>query len=452
MVLLDVFAVAAAAALAALVLSRFGQLGVPSNDRLGFLVVVLVGSALHPLVFVHQRLYVSRFITRSADEIRRVVYGTATGALGFVFVSFVLEVETSRAWVIVAFVMTTSLVVVERRLVRNQFLSMRRLGFAMRDVVIVGSNSEGHALREMFERDASLGYRVAAIVDDRADDPRGPGYPVEETLDVVLRTRSSGVVIATSALDIASTNRLVRQLIEEGIHVELSSSLFDIASHRLTVRPLGRIPVVYVEPVKRDGWRQKAKRGFDLVVAAGLLIVTAPVLFIAAIAIKIDSPGPVIFRQQRIGRNGKPFALLKMRTMVKDAEQRLGEVTHLNEADGPLFKIRDDPRITRTGRWLRQLSIDELPQLINVLRSEMSMVGPRPALPGEVDYWDADLLNRLRVSPGITGMWQVSGRSDTSFEDYQRLDLYYVDNWSLVTDLTIVLRTLPAVLRRRGAH
>jgi exopolysaccharide biosynthesis polyprenyl glycosylphosphotransferase len=451
LVILDLCAVLAGATLAALVLAQSGDLGVPKNDERLFAVVLLAGAALHPLSFMHHRLYVARFITRSADEIRRIIYGTATGALAFVMMAFVLDVETSRAWVVLAFLFVSLLVIIERRLIRNVFRSMRLRGFAMRDVVIIGNNAEGHALRDMFARDASLGYRVAAIVDDRAR--QGPkDSPVEKTIDVVVRTRSSGVVIATSALDIASTNRLVRELTDAGVHVELSSSLFDIASHRLTVRPLGRFPVVYVEPVKRDGWRPKAKRAFDIVAASMLLVVTAPVLLMAAVLIKLDTPGPAIFRQQRIGRDGKPFAVLKLRTMVLDAEQRLKEVTHLNEADGPLFKIRDDPRITRVGRFLRKMSIDELPQLINVLRAEMSMVGPRPALPSEVDRWDDDLRSRLRVSPGITGMWQVSGRSDTTFEDYQRLDLYYVDNWSLVTDLAIVLRTVPAVLRRQGAH
>ena len=160
----------------------------------------------------------------------------------------------------------------------------------------------------------------------------------------------------------------------------------------------------------------------------------------------------MVFKQERIGRNGRRFKVLKLRTMVVDAEARLAAIAHLNEADGPLFKVKDDPRITRVGRFLRKTSLDELPQLVNVMRNEMSMVGPRPALPREVLEWDEELRNRLRVRPGITGMWQVNGRSDTSFEDYQRLDLYYVDNWSLVTDLLIVLKTVPAVLFSRGAR
>jgi lipopolysaccharide/colanic/teichoic acid biosynthesis glycosyltransferase len=181
------------------------------------------------------------------------------------------------------------------------------------------------------------------------------------------------------------------------------------------------------------------------------LALTAPILAAVAVAVKLDSRGPMIFRQVRVGRDSEPFSVLKVRTMVVDAEDRLAELREQNEADGPLFKMANDPRVTRVGRLLRVTSLDELPQLWNVLRGDMSLVGPRPALPHETEEWDALLTQRLRVKPGITGMWQVSGRSDTSFEDYTRLDLYYVDNWSLATDLAILAKTIPVVLLRRGA-
>jgi exopolysaccharide biosynthesis polyprenyl glycosylphosphotransferase len=208
---------------------------------------------------------------------------------------------------------------------------------------------------------------------------------------------------------------------------------------------------VYVEPVTRGGWRAWAKRTFDLIGAGTLLVLTLPIQCIVAIAVKLDSKGPVLFRQVRVGRDSEPFSVLKIRTMVVDAEARLAELRELNEADGPLFKMTDDPRITRVGRFLRVTSLDELPQLWNVMRGDMSLVGPRPALPHETEEWDALLTQRLRVKPGITGMWQVSGRSDTTFEDYTRLDLYYVDNWSLATDLAILAKTVPVVLLRKGA-
>jgi exopolysaccharide biosynthesis polyprenyl glycosylphosphotransferase len=210
--------------------------------------------------------------------------------------------------------------------------------------------------------------------------------------------------------------------------------------------------MIYVEPVHRSGWRALAKRAFDVSVAACGLALLAPAMLLIAVLIKLDSPGPVLFRQMRVGKDGQLFSVLKFRTMVPDAEKLLDMLRELNEADGPLFKIRRDPRVTRVGRTLRALSLDELPQLWNVVRNEMSIVGPRPALPSEVRAWAPELHKRLRVKPGLTGMWQVNGRSDVPFQEYVRLDLYYVDNWSLWTDLAICAKTLPALLLRKGSY
>ncbi|HZQ28509.1 MAG TPA: sugar transferase, partial [Acidimicrobiales bacterium] len=263
---------------------------------------------------------------------------------------------------------------------------------------------------------------------------------------------AAGVLIATSDVDPATTNRLARRLVDAGIHVELSSSLMDIDAERLSVRPLGRFPVMYVEPVKRRGAPAVAKRAFDLAGATIGMLLTAPLWLVVAVAIKVDSRGPILFRQERVGRRGRRFSVYKFRTMVADAEELLIDLREANEADGPLFKVRHDPRVTTVGRFLRKLSLDELPQLLNVLRGQMSLVGPRPALPREVTQWGPELFDRLRVQPGITGMWQVKGRSDSSFAEYQRWDLYYVDNWSLWRDLSILVRTVPVVLSSEGAY
>jgi lipopolysaccharide/colanic/teichoic acid biosynthesis glycosyltransferase len=194
-----------------------------------------------------------------------------------------------------------------------------------------------------------------------------------------------------------------------------------------------------------------AKRAFDIAVASLALLVVSPILLLAALAIRISSGRGVLFTQTRVGRNGTPFTVYKLRTMVHGAESMLPELMERNEAAGPMFKMADDPRVTRVGKFLRKTSIDELPQLFNVVRGDMSLVGPRPALPHEAIQWNDDLRERLRVKPGMTGNWQVNGRFTASMEDYQRLDLYYVDNWSLVTDLVILAKTVPAVLRRNGA-
>ena len=225
----------------------------------------------------------------------------------------------------------------------------------------------------------------------------------------------------------------------------------DISTSRISVRNLGEYPMVCVEPVAGVSWRTMAKRIFDVTMASFAMIIVAPVLAIAAVAIRVTSGKGVLFRQERVGRNGVNFTVFKLRTMVADAEDRLAELSEFNEAAGPMFKMKNDPRVTTVGRFLRATSIDELPQLFNVINGDMSLVGPRPALPSEAAQWDETLRERLRVRPGITGMWQVSGRFTASIETYARLDLYYVDNWSLVTDVAIILKTIPAVLRRDGA-
>ena len=251
----------------------------------------------------------------------------------------------------------------------------------------------------------------------------------------------------SSSVESEVVNRLTRELTDGGYHVALSSGLRDIDVVRFRAQDLGGRTLIYVEQIQRGGWRAVAKRAFDITVALAALIVTAPITLVAALAVKRSSPGPVIFAQERVGRDGQPFRVYKFRTMVVDAEERLAELAASNEADGPLFKMTGDPRITKVGALLRKLSIDELPQFVNVLRGEMSVVGPRPALAREVAQWTEDVHDRLRVLPGITGMWQVSGRSDTTFEEYKRLDLYYVDNWSLAHDAADRLQD---VRRRAG--
>lgn len=201
-----------------------------------------------------------------------------------------------------------------------------------------------------------------------------------------------------------------------------------------------------------DGWQQIAKRGFDLVAALLLLIFLAPLMLLLAILIRLDSHGSPLFRQTRCGKKGKPFTFLKFRGMVQDAEALLPEIEHLNEAQGPIFKIREDPRVTRVGRFIRRTSLDELPQLINVLKGEMSLVGPRPPIPSEVARYEPWQRNRLLVVPGITGLWQVSGRSELSFDEMVRLDIEYIQHWTLWLDLQILFRTVRAVLTTKGAY
>ena len=401
-------------------------------------------------LFARRRLYNSRFIVRRVDEWRRIMHGSASAIFAVAAASYALQLAVSRAWLVLAGVLSIGVVGLEREIVRRVFARMRTSGKLMRDVVIVGNNEEARDIAAMLLDDPTLGYRVVGFLADGEDD--GVLGTAAEAMDVVRRTGAGGVIVASSSLSAAVCNRLVRDLLHCGVHVELSSTLRDVAPERLTVRPLGRYPVLYLEPCRPVGWRSAAKRTFDSVSAALGLLVVAPLGAAIAAAIRLDSPGPVIFKQVRVGKDGRPFEVRKFRTMVQDAEALVEALRAHNEADGPLFKLREDPRVTRVGRFLRKTSLDELPQLVNVLRGEMSLVGPRPALPEELVEWDPQLHARLRVRPGITGMWQVNGRSDSSFESYSRLDLYYVENWSLFNDVTILAKTIPTVLFGRGAY
>lgn len=407
-------------------------------------------------LFANQRLYNTRFIGRRIDEFRRIVNATILGTLAVSLAASSTNILLRRGSLVILAVTACVIITLEREIARRLFLRLRSKGRMVRRVVIAGANPEGRDIAAMLQTEPWLGYEVIGFVDDNVPhrDPV-PGVPLlgglGELPNVLREFPNTSVIVAASAVESAVTNRLARDLLDQGVHVELSSTLRDISSQRLTVRPLGRFPVVYVEPATRGGWRAVAKRSFDVAVAAVGLVLTAPIVAVAALAVKLDTRGPVLFKQVRVGQDSEPFRVLKLRTMVVDAEARLAELQDHNEADGPLFKMARDPRVTRVGRLLRMTSVDELPQLWNVIRGDMSLVGPRPALPHETEEWDSLLTQRLRVKPGITGMWQVSGRSDTSFEDYTRLDLYYVDNWSLATDLAILFKTVPAVLLQRGA-
>jgi exopolysaccharide biosynthesis polyprenyl glycosylphosphotransferase len=342
----------------------------------------------------------------------------------------------------------------ERWNARRIFTRLRQQGRMRRPIVIVGTDAHAVRLMHMFQRRPDLGYEVLGFVGDDDIGERG-GVGVLGTIDQIERILeehgANGVVLSPSSVQDDEANVLTRRLTDLGYHVALSSNLRDIDMTRLRPQEFDGFAVLYVEPVIRHGWRPIAKRAFDLTVASLILIVSLPVLLLAMLATRLQGDGPLFFRQTRVGQGGRPFTMTKLRTMVVDAEERRKELLDLNEMDGPLFKIENDPRITPVGKVLRKLSIDELPQLFNVVRGSMSMVGPRPALPEEAALWDEQVQERLRVPPGITGMWQVSGRSNTSFEDYKRLDLYYVDNWSLTHDVRICAKTVGVVLSRRGA-
>ena len=400
-------------------------------------------------VFSRYGLYTARRVDGRKAEFVRLAHAFAVCLAAVPALGALADADVPRGWLLAVAAVGLPILLAERELVRHWFARARRHGRFLRPVAVVGDGAEAATLVAMLSEQPELGYRVVALVADNDEADINPRHKVVEQLQAA---GIGHVLLATTDIDHGLSNRLVRSLTDAGIHVELSSSLRDIDSSRLSVRPLGRHPVLYVEPVRRNGWRAKAKRSFDVAVSAMGIVATAPLWLVVAVLVKATSPGPVLFRQERVGQRGRRFHVYKFRTMVDGAEHMLSDLAASNEADGPLFKLKADPRVTPLGRVLRKLSLDELPQLLNVLGGRMSLVGPRPALPGEVSQWSQELFERLRVQPGITGMWQVNGRSDSSFSEYQRWDLYYVDNWSIWRDLGILCKTVPVVLRGEGAY
>lgn len=419
--------------------------------------LALAGIALPTWLFAMavKKLYVARAIERPSEEFRRLVFAGVVGTATMVGVAFAFSyAELSRLWVAGIFVVVTIALAFERRAARVIFRRLRASGRINRRVAIIGSDAHAVALLQTVQRNPSLGYEVVGFIDDSSigsRDTRNRLGDLCDTVTLLREHRCVGAMVSLSSVDADNVNRLTRILTDQGFHIALSTSLRDIDVTRMRPQNLDGQTLIYVEPTIRTGWRTSAKRVFDLVLSTVGLVVAAPIIGLAGVLIRLESRGPVFFRQERVGREGSAFQMVKLRTMFVDAEERKADLITQNEADGPLFKMEWDPRITRVGRILRKLSIDELPQFWNVLRGDMSVVGPRPALPAEVVQWDPELHDRLRVLPGITGMWQVSGRSDTSFDEYKRLDLYYVDNWSLLHDLRIVMRTFAVVLLQRGA-
>lgn len=405
------------------------------------------------LAFAGRRLYLARYVESRSEEAKRIVgAGVAVLVVGVLGCYLLGVAAPTRDWAVVTLATVSAAVMLERSAARVVFRRMRADGRLRRRIAIVGTDEVALALCESISRDPSLGYEVVGLI---GATPTDPEFPVLGDLDHALAALEAhgcvGVIVSIPSLSATDVNRVVRELNGTTLHVALSTTVTDIDLTRLRPQGIDGHVMLYVEPALRSGWRAVAKRIFDVVVAGALLVVTLPVMFVTAVLVRFSSPGPVLFRQVRVGRDGENFEMLKFRTMVADAEERKQALLDLNEADGPLFKMQEDPRVTRVGRTLRKWSIDELPQLWNVLRGEMSMVGPRPALPDEVAAWDPDLRRRLTVPPGITGEWQVSGRSDASFATYRRRDLYYVDNWTLTHDIGVCLRTALAVVRADGA-
>jgi exopolysaccharide biosynthesis polyprenyl glycosylphosphotransferase len=434
--------------------ARFGDQVNDINRAYVFVSAVLPGLFLLSLWL--SRAYERRFLFVGTDEYQRVlragVFMTAlTATLSYAFVA-----NLARGYVVLALPVATLLCLGSRFALRQWLHRRRARGECLRRVIVVGHELAVVAIARQLGRELYHGLEVVGCCLPPAHDD-DVGMPVYGTFDdVAAAVRAAGadtvLVLSCPELDGHTLRRLAWRLERDDIDLIVASSLVDVAGSRATVRPVDGLPMLHVEHPRLSGAGRALKSIFDRVSATAGLVLLAPLFAVAAIAIRAGSPGPVLFRQVRIGKAGRRFVMYKFRTMVVDAESRRHELVDLNHRDGVLFKMPSDPRVTRVGRWMRRLSIDELPQLINVVRGEMSLVGPRPPLPEEVAAYPSDMRRRLAVSPGLTGLWQVSGRSDLSWEETVRLDLRYVENWSFSLDLVILLRTLSAVCRSSGAY
>jgi exopolysaccharide biosynthesis polyprenyl glycosylphosphotransferase len=397
-------------------------------------------------------LYRSKVSSVRAREFSRLVWVALAVAAVPITLAAVMDHAVSGFDVVVGATLTFLFLIVTRSGFDAWLRDRRANGEFCRKVAIVGTNEEAAELFRLFADHPELGYRVVGFIGPQ---PRRPlpdgGLYLGSDERIVAKLRASdagGVIIAAGTLAGTEMRRLIRSLVDNGFHVHCSGGLWGIGHRRVVALPIGHEPLFYIEPPTLAGYQLALKRALDVVVSSLILLITMPLLLVCALIIKLYDGGPVLFRQQRIGRDGRPFDFYKLRSMVPNADQMRETVDGLNLRDGPLFKADNDPRITPFGRVLRMSSLDELPQLLNVLKGDMSLVGPRPALGSEFEKFDDELQTRQQVRPGISGLWQVEARDNPSFAAYRRLDLFYVENWSVSLDLVILVLTAQQVTAR----
>ncbi len=394
-------------------------------------------------------------------EIRRVVQTSLLLFGAIAAVAYVLRLEVARAYLLA--VLSTGLVsvLVARWMWRRWLRVEREHGRQVSRAVILGSAFSARTIAASLDRHPTSGYRVAAVCIAGADDSIAwadreipATYDVDDVREVMNRTGADTLILAGSNDLTPEQVRRLSWALESGREqFVLAPGLRDVSPERIRARSVAGFALVDVETARYDGVRVRVKRLCDVVAATGLVVLLAPLLLVLTVLVRTSSPGPAIFRQERIGLGGRPFVMFKFRTMIVDAEDHLATLHSRARSEGNavLFKMADDPRVTRVGRVMRRYSLDELPQLFNVVVGHMSLVGPRPPLAREVALYEDDVHRRFLVKPGVTGLWQVNGRSTLSWDESVRYDLYYVENWSLFGDLGVLWKTARAVLAKNGA-
>jgi exopolysaccharide biosynthesis polyprenyl glycosylphosphotransferase len=416
--------------------------------------VVFATVAVWPVIFMVYGLYDLRRPTHATAEFQRLFNASMMSVLLVLLITFETQNDISRAFIGALLAFGFISVVVGRLLTRRLSHALNARAVTSQPTLIAGTNDEARALARTLLRRPWMGYRVCGFVEVN---PSGlevmDGLPVFGTVENIAEISSANgvrsVIIAGSAAG-GATLQLIDSALGADVNVRVSPGLPNLGASRVILEPIDGMALFSLRRHRFSRRQRFVKRSLDIGVTSVALIVTAPVMIGIALAIRLTSPGPVLFRQRRVGAQEREFTILKFRTMVVGAHAQRDGLN--NEADGLLFKMRRDPRVTKVGRFLRKTSLDELPQLFNVLRGDMSLVGPRPALPEEAARYAESQRGRLRVKPGVTGLWQVNGRHDLAFEDYVRYDLFYVENWSLTMDLYILAKTIPALLTTRGSY
>ncbi|MBD2892828.1 sugar transferase [Actinomadura nitritigenes] len=456
---LDFFSMLAAGVIAFVL--RFP--GVPSDPTAPYVALTVALPVLWVPMLMLCRAYQPRYIGVGYEEFKGVLRAGFIFTATLAILAYATKTEVARGYVVMAMPLGTFLDLVARYRLRKWLHRKRWNGECMRRVVAVGHRTSVADLIRLLRQKRYHGMDIVAVClppalasgDDAVHEVEG--VPVlgdfGQTAAVAERTGADSVaVLACPEMDGVALRRLAWQIERDDVELVVAPALMDVTGPRISIRPVSGLPLLHVEHPELDGGRRVLKGLFDRTAALTGLLLLSPLMLVVAFLIKVTSAGPVMFKQVRVGRGGREFTVLKFRTMVQDAEARKNALMEHNENDGVLFKIREDPRITKVGRWLRRYSLDELPQLFNVLRGDMSLVGPRPPLPEEVAQYGGDVYRRLVVKPGLTGLWQVSGRSDLTWDESVRLDLRYVDNWSLALDLQIMWKTWSAVFRGSGAY